>query len=186
MSNANVDRMIDDLVGREGKYVNHPSDRGGPTNWGITEQVARAYGYTGDMRSLPRQKAVEIYRTQYWIDPGFARISANGLAKLAEELFDAGVNMGPKRVVKFLQRALNGLNRRANAYPDITPDGDFGRMSMAALNGLIADRGPTKAELVLLRLCDAQQAVRYLEITEGDVKQEDFLFGWIMNRVGEI
>ena len=39
-----VDRMIDELIEREGDYVNHPADKGGPTRYGITEGVARAHG----------------------------------------------------------------------------------------------------------------------------------------------
>ena len=57
----NVDQLIDELIDREGGYVNHPADRGGPTCWGVTQQVARAYGYIGDMRALPRSTAVRIY-----------------------------------------------------------------------------------------------------------------------------
>ena len=50
---TNIDELIDDVIEREGGYVNHPADRGGPTNWGITEAVARRQGYVGDMRALP-------------------------------------------------------------------------------------------------------------------------------------
>lgn len=39
--------------GKEGGYVDHPSDKGGPTRWGITQTTARAHGYTGDMRNPP-------------------------------------------------------------------------------------------------------------------------------------
>ena len=35
-----VDGMIDALIDREGGYVNHPADKGGPTCFGITEAVA--------------------------------------------------------------------------------------------------------------------------------------------------
>jgi lysozyme family protein len=41
--------LIDALIDREGGYVNHPADRGGPTRYGITEAVARAHGYAGAM-----------------------------------------------------------------------------------------------------------------------------------------
>jgi len=37
---ANIDELIEDVIEREGGYVNHPADRGGATNWGITEAVA--------------------------------------------------------------------------------------------------------------------------------------------------
>ena len=31
-----IEQMIDDVIRREGGYVDHPRDRGGPTNFGIT------------------------------------------------------------------------------------------------------------------------------------------------------
>ena len=51
------DTLIDDLIDREGGYVDHPADRGGRTCFGITEAVARAHGYDGAMRDLPRATA---------------------------------------------------------------------------------------------------------------------------------
>ena len=37
-----IDSLIDEVIDREGGYVNHPADKGGPTRWGVTEAVARA------------------------------------------------------------------------------------------------------------------------------------------------
>ena len=37
-----VDELIDELIEREGGYVNHPADRGGPTKFGITEAGPKA------------------------------------------------------------------------------------------------------------------------------------------------
>ena len=53
---VDVDRLIDALIEREGGYVDHPADKGGPTCFGITEAVARAHGYAGPMRQLPRER----------------------------------------------------------------------------------------------------------------------------------
>ncbi len=178
-----VNRLIDRVIGVEGGYSNHPSDRGGPTRWGVTEQVARAYGYQGDMRAFPRPMAVEVYRKRYWEEPGLNRI-ADLCPALAAEMFDTGVNMGTSIPGRFLQRSLNALNQGASLYPDIPVDGRIGAMTIASLKGLIQRRGKTGAEVVLLRLADAMQAVRYVEICEGREASEDFLFGWIMNRVG--
>src|SRR3546814_14490054 len=94
---------------REGGYVDHPNDRGGPTNFGITQAVARANGYLGEMRKLPRETAKAFYRAIYWAGPSFdkvARISPT----VAAELFDTGVNMGPVVAAQFLQRALNAFS----------------------------------------------------------------------------
>lgn len=178
----NIDQLINELIDREGGYSNHPNDRGGPTNFGITEQVARAHGYAGDMRSLPRSMAVAIYKKIYWTDPNFDYI-AKSMPRLAEELFDTGVNMGPTRAGMFLQRALNVLNKRATSYPDLVVDGQIGNMTLHALDVLRQQRS-TMAESVLLRLVDSLQAVRYVELAEKNQTQEDFMFGWVANRVG--
>lgn len=55
-----IDDLIDAVIDREGGYVHHPADRGGPTRWGITEAVARQRGWTGDMRGFPREEAAAI------------------------------------------------------------------------------------------------------------------------------
>jgi len=41
--------IINQIIDVEGGYVNDPSGSGGETNFGITEAVARAYGYAGAM-----------------------------------------------------------------------------------------------------------------------------------------
>ena len=70
-------QLVDALIEREGGYVNHPADRGGATNFGITEAVARAHGYGGAMRELPRREAVAIYRRLYWLRPRFDQVAAS-------------------------------------------------------------------------------------------------------------
>src|SRR3546814_16009430 len=66
---SDADALIDAVIDREGRYVNHPADRGGATCWGITEAVARAEGYAGAMRDLPRADAASLYRRLYWLRP---------------------------------------------------------------------------------------------------------------------
>jgi lysozyme family protein len=55
-----IDQLIDELIAREGDFVDHPADIGGPTRWGITQAVARRHGYTGEMHALPRHMAVAM------------------------------------------------------------------------------------------------------------------------------
>jgi lysozyme family protein len=178
----NVEAMLDALVGREGRYSDHPADRGGPTMWGVTEQVARAYGYTGDMRQLPRETANAIYRKRYWTDPKFDQV-AKRYPLVGEELLDTGVNMGTGVAATFLQRALNLLNREAADWPDMVVDGRIGPMTLAALDRYQKTRGAA-GETVLYRLLDGLQIARYADITEARPANEAFMFGWIANRTG--
>ena len=89
-----ADQIIEGILGKEGGYVDHPSDKGGPTRWGITQTTARAHGYTGDMRNLPRETAKQIRLSDYWTGPRFDQVAALSTL-LADELCDTGVNMGP-------------------------------------------------------------------------------------------
>lgn len=177
-----VDSMIDRLIEREGGYSNHPADRGGATRWGITQAVARANGYAGDMRAFPRAEAVALYRRLYWIRPNFADV-ARQAPRLAAELFDTGVNMGPAVAAGFLQRALNALNRGAADYPDLVLDSVIGPRTLAALAAFIDRRG-RQGEAVLIRAVEALQGERYLRLAESRPANEAFLYGWLANRIG--
>ena len=177
-----VDSLIDELIEREGGYVSHPADRGGPTKFGITEAVARAHGYAGAMRTMPRADAVAIYRRLYWLRPRFDEVAKRS-ARVGEELFDTGVNMGPAVAVTFLQRALTALNRNAKDYPDLTPDGRIGTVTLSALDTFLGSRG-ANGETVLLRALEALQGERYLRLAERRPANEAFLYGWLANRIG--
>jgi lysozyme family protein len=177
-----IDQQIEALIEREGGYVNHPADRGGPTKFGVTEQVARAFGFTGNMRDLSREMARTIYRQRYWEQPRFDEVFLF-YPRVGEEMFDTGVNMGPAVAGRFLQRALNLLNRGATDYPDIGVDGAVGALTLHALNAYRAKRGAA-GETVLLRAIDGQQLSRYMDLAEGKPSQEAFLYGWIANRIG--
>jgi lysozyme family protein len=181
---AEIDLLIDALIEREGGYVNHPADKGGPTCFGITEAVARAHGYGGSMRQLPRDDAAAIYKRVYWLRPGFNEIARRS-ARIAAELFDTGVNMGPAVAATFLQRALTALNRNGADYPDLVPDGRIGDVTLAALDAFIELRGQRSGETVLLRALEALQGERYLRLAERRPANEAFLYGWLANRIGE-
>jgi lysozyme family protein len=142
--------------------------------------VARAHGYLGDMKLLPREQAIEIYTTTFWTDPRFNQVALLS-QPIAEELLDTGVNMGPATATKFLQRALNTLDVRGKLFPAVVIDGALGAMSIGALRAYLDYRGVT-AETVMLKLLNAQQNVRYMEIAEKNQTQEDFMFGWVLNR----
>ena len=177
-----IDDLIDAVIDREGGYSNHPADRGGATRWGITEAVARANGYAGDMRHFAREAAAAIYRRIYWQRPRFDQVATRA-PLIAAELFDTGVNMGPAVATAFLQRALNALNRGGRDYPDVLLDGRVGPQTLAALDGFLKTRGAT-GEAVLLKAIEALQGERYLSLAERRPANEAFLYGWLANRLG--
>jgi lysozyme family protein len=178
-----LQRLIEELLEREGGYVNHPNDRGGPTNFGITQAVARAHGYQGPMRSLPREEAVAIYKRLYWMRPRYDSVEKRSKA-VAAELFDTGVNMGPAVATTFLQRALSALNREQKDYADLVPDGRIGPATLAALDSFLKVRGRIGGETVLLRALDALQGERYIRLAERRPANQAFLYGWLANRIG--
>jgi|TARA_R100000501_G_scaffold17911_1_gene34568 lysozyme family protein len=181
MANS-IDRLLDELIQREGGFVNHPDDRGGPTKFGITRQTASANGYNGAMRDFPRALALEIYTQRYWEAPRFDRV-AEIAPHVAEELFDTGVNMGPAVATAFLQRALNALNRNARDWADISLSRHVDEATLAALRSFIARRGQG-GERVLVRALDALQGARYIELAEGRAANESFVYGWLAHRLG--
>lgn len=179
---ASIEDLIEDVIEREGGYVNHPADRGGATNWGVTEAVARRQGYAGEMRALPRSDAAAIYKRLYWHSPRFDAV-AERAPKLAAEMFDTGINMGTGTATGFLQRALNALNREGRDYPDLKVDRAIGPATLSALDAFLNKRGKA-AEEVLLKAVEALQGAHYLNIAEARPSQEAFVYGWLANRVG--
>jgi lysozyme family protein len=96
---------ISRVLKSEGGYVNHPSDPGGPTNFGITLAVYRQYGgkpkaTAADVKAMTVEEAKAIYKAQYW-NPVHGDDDPAGLDYT---LFDYGVNSGPSRANKVLRR----------------------------------------------------------------------------------
>ncbi len=104
-----IDTILDEIIRREGGYVNHPDDRGGPTKFGITAQTLGAWRKLGrpataaEVQALTETEAMAIYRQQYITGPGFDAVTHPGLLHL---LVDTAVHSGPKRAVQWLQAAL--------------------------------------------------------------------------------
>lgn len=176
-----IENLIDNVIAIEGDYSNHPADRGGPTRWGVTEAVARAHGYEGDMRHFPRSEAARIYKRKYWQRPGFDKINRQA-PKLAEEMFDTGINMGPGIAIGFLQRSLNVLNRNGRDYSDIAVDRQIGSLTLRALEAYLNKRG-ANCEAVMLKAIESLQGARYIKLAEKRRANEAFLFGWLANRI---
>lgn len=170
---------FDRLIGVEGKYSNDPSDSGGETMYGITVAVAQANGYLGPMRLMSLDTARSIYKTQYW-DINRLDDVAQLSPRVAEEVFEAGVNSGTARAATWLQRGLNVLNDGQSRWPDLTADGQIGPLTVAVLKTAL--KRP-QGELVILRALNALQGNHYITLAEARPKDERFVHGWIAHRV---
>lgn len=176
-----VESYINMILMKEGdKYTDDPSDSGCKTRWGITENVARAYGYTGSMKSLPRSTAFAIYLKRYWTNPKFDRVELLS-PDLSERLMDFGVLAGPSSAVIHLQRALNSLNQNEKYYPDLKVDGVIGNITLYALSNYLKIRRK-EGEVLLIGMVAALQSVFLLELSESRPKDEKWQYGWQLNR----
>lgn len=106
MSAERYAESIGRVLMSEGGYVNHPSDPGGPTNFGITLGDYRKYvksdAGAADVRAMTVEEAKAIYREKYW-----GAMRGDELpAGVDYCLFDYAVNSGTGRAPKVLQRVL--------------------------------------------------------------------------------
>ena len=152
---------LDFLLPHEGGYSNHPADKGGPTNYGITEATARRYGYQGDMRDLPLETAGEVYASEYW--PGLENVVNQAVAS---KILDLRANFGVSGGNLVAQQAVNAI-----VEPPTAEDGRWGPDTLESINA--ADPAQLLDELA------AAAAARYQAIADRDPSQEVFLRGWM-------
>lgn len=176
-----IDTIVEDIIKAEGGYANDAADLGGETMYGITAVVARANGYHGPMREMPRSFAQKVYKDRYWFEPKFDRIEVLSPA-VAAELCDTGVNCGVGFAKPLIQEALNLLNRDQKDYTDIEADGKIGPATLKALAAFLGKRGK-EGEAVLVKTLNIMQGARYIQITKVRPANENFFYGWIKNRV---
>ncbi|MGY0794306.1 glycoside hydrolase family 108 protein [Azospirillum argentinense] len=174
-------KIVAEIIGREGGYSNNPADSGGETMYGVTAAVARANGYTGPMRDMPRATAERILAAEYCDAIALDALEALS-APIAAEMADTAVNLGVGVAGRFLQRALNVFNKGGTLYPDLAVDGRPGPRTVAALRSYLLLRGRA-GETAMLRALNALQGARYIELAEARPKDEAFVYGWISNRV---
>lgn len=156
-----IETMLDGIIRREGGFVDHPADRGGPTKYGITLATLAAWrGRTvtrEDVRDLTVAEARTIYTDRYVRRPGYDRIEN---ARLREHVVDAAVLHGPARATRWLQEVVG-----------VTADGLLGPVTARA----VARQCP---EVVGRRF--AVHRIRFLgRLVTNDPTQAVFCAGWL-------
>lgn len=168
------------LFAVEQGYSNDPRDPGGATNHGITEKVARADGYEGDMKDLTQDRASEIYAKDYIHAPGFTAILSTSPA-LGQRVIDGGVNVGTRQMSLWFQRGLDAMCRSGKDCPRVVADGKIGPGTMAAYAALEKKRGRVQACQAMIKVIDGQQTVHYMSLGKPE-----FVYGWVTNRIGHV
>lgn len=180
-SSVLVGSILASIIFYEGGYSDDPDDPGGKTKYGITERVAREYGYLGPMEDLTQEQANKIYTELYVDQPHFNLLLEINPA-VGHKLIDAGVNVGTMRVSLWFQQALNSYSRNGQDYPKIVEDGVLGKESINAYQALEKKRGKVKACELMLKALDGQQSSYYLKLTA----YSKYTVGWVDNRVENI
>jgi lysozyme family protein len=168
---------ITKVIEREGGYVFHPSDRGGPTRYGITQKKAKEFDYTGHMAEFPVELAYRIYAADFWDKIRLDEIAAID-GQLATVIFDFAVNSGVSTATRQLQRLLNVLNQKGTLYPDLVVDGVPGSKTVLAVTDFAKKRG-SEGTKVLTESLNSLRIEFCVRIMESDESQEAFGFGWL-------
>lgn len=125
-----VTEIANEIIAREGGYVNDPDDPGGATNFGVTIHTMRRLGLDldgdgqvtpSDVRKLSREKAVQIFIDHYYRDPKIDQLPK----AIQASVFDMNVNAGGN-AFKVLQRLLNDFGL------DVVVDGKLGPQTIKA------------------------------------------------------
>ncbi|MEX7635114.1 glycoside hydrolase family 108 protein, partial [Serratia marcescens] len=160
------------VLGKEGGYVNDPTDKGGETKYGISDKRdGIADGMTdvdGDdkpdtrIKDLTLGQASQIYFRDYWY-PSYCPDWPDGISLI---VFDSAVQHGVKKAISLLQDAAG-----------VAADGIVGAKTRAAV--LAAD-----PEWLLTRYL-LRRARYYAEIIKSNPSQAKYLNGWF-NRLDSV
>jgi lysozyme family protein len=185
MQPSQPSQIIDGILKAEGSaYTDNPLDSGGPTKYGITLktlQSIRADATAETVKALTEPEARQIYLQLFYLNPKLDLLGAVSMP-VAAEVMDTGVNIGTSGAVKMLQRALNLFNRQGKLYADIAVDGKIGKGTADTLAAYLKARGKD-AEKVLVVTLNCFQAGYYADLSERRVKDEEFFYGWVRERV---
>jgi len=176
MNNTKFERALKEIKDIEGGYSNHPMDTGGKTKFGITERLARAHGYKGDMKNLTWGEAKEIYKGEYWLPNHYGKIESY---KIAREVFEQAINLPYIKVKNRMVLKANYHLQKSYNYTsenEILVDGLVGPKTIKAINNC-------ENKKLLYKFLNGFQAKHYLELADKNDRYLAFIKGWFAKRV---
>ena len=162
----------------EGGYFNHPNDPGGETMYGIIKTEARANGYNGAMRDLPREVACEIYLRKYWKNNGLMKIESFivGLC-----IFDFFVNSG-SRGATIAQETVNAVYTNRTGSVQFGKSADAAGLKPIAVDGKMGDKTFEAINkippFVFISIYNVLQEDKYEDLMRNNSKLRSFDKGW--------
>ena len=162
----------------EGGYFNHPNDPGGETMYGIIKTEARANGYNGAMRDLPREVACEIYLRKYWKNNGLMKIESFivGLC-----IFDFFVNSG-SRGATIAQETVNAVYTNRTGSVQFGKSVDAAGLKPIAVDGQMGDKTFEAIDkippFVFISIYNVLQEDKYEDLMRNNGKLRSFDKGW--------
>ena len=162
----------------EGGYFNHPNDPGGETMYGIIKTEARANGYNGAMRDLPREVACEIYLRKYWKNNGLMKIESFivGLC-----IFDFFVNSG-SRGATIAQETVNAIYTNRTGSVQFGKSADAAGLKPIAVDGQMGDKTFEAINkippFVFISIYNVLQEDKYEDLMRNNSKLRSFDKGW--------
>ena len=162
----------------EGGYFNHPNDPGGETMYGIIKTEARANGYNGAMRDLPREVACEIYLRKYWKNNGLMKIESFivGLC-----IFDFFVNSG-SRGATIAQETVNAIYTNRTGSVQFGKSADAAGLKPVAVDGQMGDKTFEAINkippFVFISIYNVLQEDKYEDLMRNNSKLRSFDKGW--------
>ena len=153
------EKLISDIIEREGgeKQTNDPQDRGGRTEFGISEKSNPEAWKDG---VVTRTEAEAIYRQRYIEGPGFDQLPE----RLKQVMVDFGVTSGPRIATRTLQFILG-----------IEQDGLMGSETRQAISGW------DESSLVNLVVLERLRLIR--RIVAKRPNQQKWYRGWVLRAV---
>lgn len=128
------DAALKEVLHHEGGFVNHPKDPGGMTNLGVTRRTWESWigrpTTEAEMRALTPATVAPLYRKRYWDENRCGRMHP----ALALCVFDFGVNAGPARAARYLQRLVGAKQ-----------DGVIGPATLLAVTDFVEREGAAEA-----------------------------------------
>ncbi len=181
-----VRAIAEEIVGREGGYVDDPDDPGGATKFGVTVHTMRRLGLdldrdgdvdAADVALLPKTRAVDIFVAEYFERAGIGRLPE----ALQASVFDMNVNAGGN-AVKILQRLLRDMGHAVSVDGRIGPQTAAAAKAAAeAAPGFIVDAYGIARRNFYYALADGRPASRkYARRRDGGkggwiVRAEEFI-----------